>query len=149
MWAIDNAPHGDLEGVSNTSIARAAMWPRKNHGTFVDALRLAGFIDEANGLLHIHDYDDYIGKLISRREQNKERMSRARAEHVASTNMARAPATVPNRTQPYRSSFRPSRLEGGSGGSAELPAEVAGRLARPPLAVDPSTKERTNGSDLR
>jgi hypothetical protein len=124
MWAVDNAPHGDLTDISAATIARAALWPRKNHATFVGALVDAGFIDSENERLLIHDYEEYIGKLTARREQNKDRMSRARAGHVRNTNGARAPATVPNPTGPDRTVPDPTPQppsEPSDGGDAALP----------------------------
>ena len=44
LWALDNAPSGSLEGISNRNIARAAQW-NKEPDTFVEAMKSAGFLD--------------------------------------------------------------------------------------------------------
>ena len=44
LWALDNAPSGSLEGISNRNIARAAQW-NKEPDAFVEAMKSAGFLD--------------------------------------------------------------------------------------------------------
>jgi hypothetical protein len=106
MWALDNAPDGELGGLSNRLIARAAGW-LKDADAFADALRAAGFLDGST----IHDWPDYAGRLVQKREQNRRRMRDARAAHEARTDDerathvqrtkdARAGATQPNRINP-------------------------------------------------
>jgi 5-methylcytosine-specific restriction endonuclease McrA len=73
LWAIDNAPDGVL-GVSPRTIARAAQWSGDPQ-EFLAAVTAAGFLDESGT---IHDYGEYIGKLIDRRRQNAERQKRLR-----------------------------------------------------------------------
>jgi len=107
-WSIDNAPHGDLTEISAGNIARAAGFSPKRAQNFLDALIRSGFLEVVEKRLYIHDFEDYLGKLILRREQNAQRMRNARAVHVSSTrgqhesntSPARAPATVPYPTQP-------------------------------------------------
>lgn len=80
LWALDNAPAGDLQGISNRTIARAAGWPEADADRFVDSLETAGFLDTAeDGNLTIHDWLDYAGKLIDQRESEKQRSRRRRA----------------------------------------------------------------------
>lgn len=79
LWAMDNAPDGDLSDIDVYDIADAAQWtgdPKK----FFDAMKTAGFVDEDN---RIHDWDLYIGKLIDRREANAQRNREARARKKA------------------------------------------------------------------
>ncbi len=79
LWAIDNAPSGDLGSIDPYDVADAAEWsgdPEK----FMDALKKSGFVDED---MHIHDWDAYIGKLIDRREANAQRNREARAKKRA------------------------------------------------------------------
>jgi hypothetical protein len=115
-WSIDNAPHGDLSGVQPATIARAAGWPRNRTQQLLDALVQSGFLECADERLRIHDFEDYIGKLIARREANVLRTRAARSRHVTRTkdsgmedvtrtngvgNGATQPDTTqPNRTQP-------------------------------------------------
>ena len=44
LWALDNAPSGSLDGISNRMIARAAQWTG-NADEFVEALKTAEFVD--------------------------------------------------------------------------------------------------------
>lgn len=80
LWALDNAPLGDLEGISNRTIARAAGWPDSDADHFVECIEAAGWLDsDNNGRLTIHDWHDYTGKLIDQREAEKQRSRRRRA----------------------------------------------------------------------
>ena len=107
LWALDNAPDGVLRTCSARIIARASGYPN-SADTFVNALEKTGFLErDDDGNLIIHDWMDYAGKLIERREANAERMRTARAikpkeraTHVQRTIKARAGATVPNPTEP-------------------------------------------------
>ena len=83
LWALDNAPSGSLEGISNRNIARAAQW-NKEPDTFVEAMKSAGFLDiTEDGTLEIHDWYEYAGKLIDQREAEKQRSRRRRAAAAA------------------------------------------------------------------
>ena len=100
-WALDNIPaDGQMGDISDSEVAAAAGWT-KNAENFATALTQAGFIDQDEDGRHLHNWYDYAGKLLVKREMNKERMQRVRATHVHNTTIARAGATVPNRTQPY------------------------------------------------
>lgn len=87
MWALDNAPTGDLDGITPRMIARAAQWdgPAEKLST---ALIRAGWLDEDgdSGKLMIHDWYEYTGKLIDQRQAEKERSQRRRAAAAASAN---------------------------------------------------------------
>ena len=78
LWAIDNAPDGDLSGIDPDDIAEAAEWP-KDGKAFVDALIDSGFLDVG---MQLHDWVDYVGKLMekreTKRENDRERQRRAR-----------------------------------------------------------------------
>lgn len=79
-WAIDNAPDGDLSGLSDEMVAMAAEWPEATGPFFVQAIKQAGFVDP-DGMLH--NWMDYAGKLIDRREADakRKRETRASAKH--------------------------------------------------------------------
>ena len=119
-WALDYAQSGELTGYTDDDIADAACWDG-DPVIFTEALVEAGFIDRDEDALHIHDWQDYAGRLLDKREQNRERMKRARASKNATqnshgsttpSNSARTcgeraanvqetnTATVPNRTVP-------------------------------------------------
>ena len=62
LWALDNAPKGDLAGITPRMIARAAQWdgePEK----LAETLIRAGWIDEnEDGALEIHDWYEDAGR---------------------------------------------------------------------------------------
>lgn len=107
-WALDHAPSGDLSGFDDEEIAEESGWDRDQpaHGPphdsteFVQALRDAGWLDGSD----LHDWDEYAGRLLAKREANKERARKARearthgSHDVPATNTA----TVPNPTEPDR-----------------------------------------------
>jgi hypothetical protein len=74
LWALDNAPDGDLSGLSDRAIAYGAGW-RQESGLFVRALHEAGWLDPDG---QIHDWSDYGGKLTERRRQDAARKQRGR-----------------------------------------------------------------------
>lgn len=85
LWALDNAPKGDLTGITPRMISRASQWdgdPKKLANTLIRA----GWIDEKeDGTLEIHDWYEYAGKLIDQRQAEKERSARRRAAAALSS----------------------------------------------------------------
>lgn len=81
-WAMDFAQDGELTNYTDEDIADAAIWDGIAH-EFMNALIEAGFIDGTEGNRRIHDWWEYAGRLIDKREQNRERMKRARAAKAA------------------------------------------------------------------
>ena len=114
LWCLDNVPDGNLNGISPRMIARAAQW-ESDHDNFLQALLTAGFLDQTD-TLEIHDWFDYAGRLVERREAERERSKQRRLALRASqdntqkdqqTTAGRPPddqqttaGTVPNRTLP-------------------------------------------------
>lgn len=108
-WAMDYADDGNLARFDALDIAIGSEWDG-DEGAFVDALVGAGFIDrDPDGSHHIHDWDQYGGKLAARRKANAERMRKARADHDSGTEKERA-AHV-QRTQRARVEREKSRGE--------------------------------------
>lgn len=68
-WALSYAQDGDLSKYSESVVARGCRWHGDAHH-FCASLKQAGFVDE-NG--HIHDWKEYAGKLLERREKDAER----------------------------------------------------------------------------
>jgi len=90
----------------DSDIADAAGWEGEPTA-FIHALiecgpgKSFGFLEQSeDGSISIHDWMDYAGRLIEKRQANTSRMRKARAKHVQSTCKERAGATVPNRTVP-------------------------------------------------
>jgi hypothetical protein len=77
-WCLSFAQDGDLTRHSVEVISDEAMW-EGDPQHFVGALIECGFIDkEDDGTLFIHDWEDYGGKLIERRNANAARMRKVR-----------------------------------------------------------------------
>lgn len=107
-WALDYAQDGDLSRYEPEDIADAVLWDG-DAKAFVEALIRAGFLDQVNDKLLIHDWDDYAGRLIDKRKANSERARRWREKKsnecatnafVTHNECATNGATVPNHTVP-------------------------------------------------
>ena len=114
LWALDNAPDGDLSKFTADEIAECAGWV-KSPEEFLNALQSAEFIDDDK---RIHNWELYTGRLIEQREIQREQ-SRVRQqkrrdklktdnagvtrdESVSHAGITRSPyPTVPNPTVPY------------------------------------------------
>lgn len=84
IWGLDNVPSdGDLGSLTDVDLEEAAEWPEQRAGTLVDALVSAGFIDVEHGSRFIHDWDEYAGRLLRKREADRDRKARDRAEKRA------------------------------------------------------------------
>lgn len=83
-WALDYADDGQLNKYEPLDIAIGGEWDG-DPGTFVDSLVSAGFLDETDTGLEVHDWQDYGGKLLARKQANAKRAQEARdakrAEH--------------------------------------------------------------------
>jgi hypothetical protein len=89
-WCLDNASDGQLIDSIPAEVADAAAW-EGDAELFLSAMALAGFIDTGDdGVLHVHDWMDYAGRLVQKRDANAKRMKQARAKNVPSTNDERA-----------------------------------------------------------
>jgi hypothetical protein len=116
FWATDYCDDGDLTGFEAVEVAEAADW-QEDPDAFVSALIDSGFIDASDdgSSLHIHDWQDYGGKLAAQRKANAERQrkhreqraerdvtesSQPRTRDVTVTSPLRNGATVQNSTVP-------------------------------------------------
>jgi hypothetical protein len=68
-WCLDNAKTGDMASVDDADIADGACW-EGDATAFVEALVFAGFVDASRS---VHDWMDYAGRLIEKREADAER----------------------------------------------------------------------------
>ena len=64
LWALDNAPDGDLSALPPRQLAEICQFNARRAGELAAALRTSGFVD-ADGRLH--DWGDYTGRLIDQR----------------------------------------------------------------------------------
>jgi hypothetical protein len=97
-WCLDYAPDGDLAQFDNEEIAIALEWDG-DADALVIAMIDAGFIDADR---HVHDWNDYGGKLLKRKEINRNRMRDARASHEPRTEHAQTPANNDGATHVHR-----------------------------------------------
>ena len=97
-WATDYAPDGDLTEYEAWEIADAAYYEGKNTEKFKDALIFAGFLDNTNGRLILHDWNDYGGKNLNRQKKATERVQRYRERQRAVQQQCNANETEQSRT---------------------------------------------------
>ena len=105
-WALDFAQDGDLARFSDRQIAKGVGWHGDPH-TLVQALTAAGFLDEDR---HLHDWDEYGGKLLLKREQERERKAKWRSASTSAgqdagqdADGARRKQTVHNKEKSFNS----------------------------------------------
>lgn len=120
-WSLEYAQSGDLTAFESYELADAAMWEGEAD-CFMDAITRAGFLDVTDGAVLIHDWEEYAGKLLQRREANRVKQDAYRNRHkpqpppppdgngldmlpsrdgdVTVTSPSRNGATVPYRTEP-------------------------------------------------
>lgn len=109
-WAMDYAQEGRLGRYEPDDIADAMMWEGDSQ-LLITSLVEVGFLEQEQDGLHIHDWYDYAGRLIEKKNANKERMRKARkpndqgkkeesATHVQRTTNERTGAT--DLTEPYQ-----------------------------------------------
>ena len=120
-WCLEYAPSGDLVKYQELDIALAAEWPG-DIADFIEAMESAGFLDRGEHGWVVHDWRDYAGRLLERREADARRkaarrsaLSSSRPEDVLRTSGGHdapssgrpldAGSTVPYRTQPYRTCY--------------------------------------------
>jgi hypothetical protein len=58
LWARDNRPDGDLEGMTAEDIELAVDW-RGAPDAFVESLCATGFLDGEEGSFHLHDWEEH------------------------------------------------------------------------------------------
>lgn len=105
-WAIDNAPDGDLSGLSERAIAYGAGWQHEV-SLFVGALLKAGFLDPDHT---IHDWADYAGKILERRLADAERKQKSRG-HTLDVPWTSNGASAPVRRREDKSTEEKRREE--------------------------------------
>jgi hypothetical protein len=86
-WALDFAQEGILSKYDECDISEACMW-EGDAKLFVSALIQAGFIDEKESILSIHDWYEYAGLLIEKRKSDAERKRLDREKKKKSSNEA-------------------------------------------------------------
>ena len=110
LWALDNAPDGNLTHISNRAIATGADYSG-DRDRFCTALVEAGWVDQDGDRRDLHDWLDYAGRLLEMRLANRDKVRRFRQNKANVTVTTPLPLrysnhdvtanpTVPNRTIP-------------------------------------------------
>lgn len=76
-WALDFAQDGMLSRYDSHDIAEAMEWEGESD-VLLAALIESGYLDETENGLMIHDWGDYAGKLMERREKDRARKQAAK-----------------------------------------------------------------------
>jgi hypothetical protein len=153
LWALDNAPDGNIIAIMPRTIARAAQW-EGDPKLFIDTLVNENWLDEADGGLLIHDWYDYAGKLIekrlSERDRTRNRRKNVKKEIVSDVLSADSPrtdhgqttdkqplsagtvqyTTVHNTTAQNRTTKPPVAPQGGAGAVGEQGENLTVETAR-------------------
>lgn len=131
-WALDYAQDGDLSRYEPEDVADAAMW-EGDASQFLDALATAGFVDRDGKTVVLHDWDEYAGRLIQKREQNRERQRRSRERNASVTHDN---SVSHGATQQDQDQTQPEPTKDADGDASAHPGEPA--LDKPPAeAVEP------------
>lgn len=93
-WAFDYAKDGELSRYDPEDIADAVLW-EGSASDLVDALVRAGFLDQPDGRLLIHDWEQYGGKLLSRRRADVERKESQRNSNGIPADVQRNSSGIP------------------------------------------------------
>jgi len=121
-WGLDAARRdGSLPGVGADEIAAALDYQGKRGKSVVAAIVESGYLELENGTYKIHDWYDYAGKLMDRREADRKRKGKAEvagkssgspaefqrksdgiSEEIQGTSDGNPYATVPYRTVPFK-----------------------------------------------
>ena len=81
-WVLDYAPDGDLSQFQNEEIAAACEW-RGDERRLVEALAACRLLDGDPGHFVIHDWQQYGGRYVKKRSDDKERQRRWRERRGA------------------------------------------------------------------
>jgi len=104
LWAVDNAPDGDISSVSARELAQVAEFNTRKAEDFREALIAAGFLERDGQRILIHDWSVYFGRLYDTRQKNAERQKRYRERQKSRTHNADVTPlpyqTIPNPTKP-------------------------------------------------
>jgi len=110
-WALDFAQDGSLDKYEPEEIADAVLWEGEA-ADLMEALIGAGYIDQYDDGLGLHDWYDYAGKLLDRRAADRERKRKSSGKKQSSDgvptevqqkgvgNLTDSIRTVPNSTVP-------------------------------------------------
>ena len=79
-WALDYAPQGQIMPPFESEDIADAMEYSGDPDAIIEALVSAGFLDRNTEGLQIHDWYDYAGKLLEKKESDRIRKARQRKQ---------------------------------------------------------------------
>jgi len=111
-WSLDYAEDGNLDAFDPADVESAVGWTGET-GALWEAWTQAGFIDVfADDASTIHDWDQYIGRLLEKRELSRQRAQtsreRARTVRAANKNAARTETHGARSVRPYNQPNQPT-----------------------------------------
>ena len=115
-WAVDYAKEGDLSNFSDRQIAKGCGWTGDST-LLVQSLIEAGFIDKKPR--RIHDWDEYTGRLLERRERDRLRVKNWRKTGTKREPNADATHVVQGN--------RPTYLKSSASQSGQIPVDNSKR----------------------
>lgn len=110
-WAIDNCnQEGELLSVTKEDIADAAYW-RGDSDVLYNALVDAGWIDEINGRMYLHDWIDFnkpFYDYIARKEKDKQRKRNSLSAEIPVETPRKICGNSAEIPEPFRVSHSPA-----------------------------------------
>lgn len=136
-WCMEFARNGYVTQRDVTDIADAALWDG-NADDFMNALTECGFIDKAGNELKVHDWDEYGGKYLEKKNTNAERQAKYRERKKAKVD--KAPKDSNGDITPNI-----NRDSNNSNGDITVTSQESNAIDKSTL--DKSTKEKSTSAD--
>ena len=147
-WCMDNAPDGQLSDIDHDEISEVAMWEGEPF-TFMQALIASGFVDTSDdGSTVLHDWHDYAGKLIEKREKDRIRKSESRLADSPTAVVKKVSASPKSVQRTSIGQVMDSPKQYGLdviGQSTDAPCDGAGTV--PTVPTVPNQETPTEGDD--
>jgi hypothetical protein len=89
LWVSRHAPEGDLGKMPDAAVAAVAGW-RGDASAFVNALRVAGFLDDT----HVHGWHEHNGAHFRKQAADKARNEQKKAESQVRENVVTSDSLV-------------------------------------------------------
>lgn len=126
-WAMDYAKDGNLQRYSALQIAHAMQWAGPSD-ELISALQTAGWLDPNRT---IHDWKEYGGKLLAKREAEAKRQADRRAQMAVSAPRTRDVQRTSHGTYAGRSDqIRGDKRRGDNGSTSDTPIAREAASAR-------------------
>lgn len=158
-WAMSYAQDGDLTDHGEDGIADAAQWPGDAR-QFVNAMIECGIGDKPGFLewvdgdvvnaLVIHDWEDYAGKYIEKRDREKLRQRERRSQVKPAVRTTDVHSTLPQHTADVAEQIREDKIredkstedsESAPVGAAPTPEPAPGPVVEPAPEPEPKPKK--------